>query len=1628
MSFLHGVLQTVKDDESVKTYDKDDLKITKVISDLHNSVGKGRQAFQAAVHKVGNKTGEVTAELGKYYEKISLLDNQPLQVQLQEWSIVLGRIAADLINITNNNLTDLDSTLASQIAHEIKPIQKSVEVLLGAAREGELEKQVQTVDKTLERTKNEIKRDIKERFSKIDESVKDLGKIRGHCFKKICDKLKDAKIFMDNDFNREYANEVKGYFDMVKEAVNNVHTTLSKNKGDLGELVTQARANFVAIKNDVGTTDAALGDTIYGGWQYLRIHIQGLVGDLNGTDLMHRGPPKSGVLRDIVDGVLKYVKGFGEKTTQDDSFENTVDEWIKEILRENEYVGEKVKAYVENNKALRGEYKVEDAKSFSETAIVKIAKHIAGKLESENVIGEAVQEVQERIKAANRDADKIKGYIEAAQFVCSEFIGGVEEVIQNGRIGSVSFDQIAGEIEGQLGVSNSGLKKYDLQEAIKRIMMMLSTTASQVANELHRLVTKSELGTKLKQAIEKVAEISMQFNGVKDDGARPHDYGDNIQTVLDRVVQNIDPLGILLGKTLNTDGSIQGKFKEIEGDLKRLDNLKKGKEQEGSVEYYKDKAEENMRELKREIQSKLEAIEHDVNNANVDLHNAIKALLETLEESQEACLTSVTSAFATLTAEVRALFAQGHKADLAALKKLVEEQKGEIEKIIEKDKSNGVKGLLKRVYGGEFPSSEVPPPATPQPDTLLTKLNEALSQKADGQKVRDLANKFEDYIDGILQYAEYQVSSPSEDPRKRNPTDQSERVRALKGALDTLLTYLRNNSTRDFCFDHISTSYLDALNASLHKLSPAHFHGFHNPLLLDALRSGMDKFTEQLSHAYVNTYSGRIPTEKWVIDKVNSDKTPPEQVLSTEGRNCAKVCLTILEGLRSDLWKLRIECDQSKSPNGTQINRYKHTSFGKWFHERGYTVNSTEGKQTGELQDKKEMNGEKIKSDLLEKKIENADKVESLKQWKDEQNKNSKSKQTNGDITLIDIVDFLRDFSRTCYRFGHYYIPSSPKSPSNIYNMLCWLAGLKYNHMFDRIDEHFKELFDKPDAEKDKAYKNIDHTELSLDATSPVTPTATSKITPKDLTDTLGQVCLFSRNVLIAFLGNGHAEGRYAVDFSCNSDNLLYPTNASACFDMLVDILNRVFCQLRFLCSQCQNGPTLGGWADCWYGRGVGGSAWLCNDRQCPNQQGDPMATQNSNQKHTQKCDQNCNQSVKCGLKSPLQSFLEDGLPGFLPHSITSPGCKLTCSLSNHRGIPCKTPMGFNDISQVASHTKRASHLKDALSYFCGPGSNFKKLCSYLSCLLRRPPQTLDDMLAFYYQFLKHWDNRNVRQHKSVAFDDAVKKANFGDTNTQLNIASIQSSSAHSEKHSKGDLFSLTDCNHQTNWGLPCGKYLHPLTLDIRSIFSENRAGNYLSWVVYCTETFVCLLYDLYASCKKCETPGSRCCDKSCIKTCTVKYTNDQGDAVIPKAGTNHDAECHSIVKCPDTHPTLYKYGFTFTSPDGLSGEGNGGKYKRTCKDFCEALKKVLDKDSVLIQLINDIDEFIWKIREKFSITLVALWSLSLLYLLHIAVVRLDVLRIRSHLRSPSSHRIAAQSLLAAARVRALANVKYFSP
>ncbi|GBE59993.1 hypothetical protein, conserved [Babesia ovata] len=917
----------------------------------------------------------------------------------------------------------------------------------------------------------------------------------------------------------------------------------------------------------------------------------------------------------------------------------------------------------------------------------------------------------------------------------------------------------------------------------------------------------------------------------------------------------------------------------------------------------------------------------------------------------------VNSAQAKLTTHARRQYVEALKFALQQFAEKVTGELSELPGLIENDKHIGLKGFMEAFYGANSGDN-------------INKLENPVD-------LRTVCHSFEKFLGPLNTYIIREIDRLKEEEHKKNPSLQksqdpySKQLNKVYSSLSTLITHIYTKNK----YDNELPTKLAELTATLSDLK---LDGFPNPVtvMLGGISGGCRQLVEVLGDVYISRYDGAAPVT-WKGKKADE--------ISQEGKNCGKVFLTSVMTLFNELYHLFNECTTKWQKCSIQGGK-NGDDLRKYLESAGYKIDNLNKQYsalrvTGKLFDGFNAYGEfnKVPSDF--------DSLDDCVEY---------FRKHDGPVAKL--FDYLHKY----FTVSHISIPSS-RHPSSVYDMLRWLTGLTHNPVYPQLSlTGFSDLFEKPE----KKPGDSEGDDIAFDVEDPDTLEAyPENVTASQLSDSLAEVCHYSYDVLISFLGYGHADGIYAVDFNTNPDKFSYPSNPGACIQLLAEILNRLFHQLRFLFEQCCNGTSHGGWAECHYGQGVGGSAWKCNQYQCPDQMCDQMVTQK------------CKQHPKCGVKSPLQSFLEDGLPGFLPHPYSKSNCKVSCDAPNHRGVPCKTPMGFADISVTASRMSKGSRLYRTLKIFCGTSASpLTKLCSKLTCVLSRPPQTLDDMFGFYQKFLSEWASSGP--HRRDAFEDAVNRANFERPYKHLNVSSIFHSthSVKSKTHTTGDLISLV-CGSKT--AATCGLYLNSISNDISGTFSKKHAGRYLSWIVYITETFYDLLKKLYDDCSKtCGGDKARCRIAKCPQNCNF---NDKSSTA------NHDPSCKSIIQCSTTSSVLCKYGFMLLDRKKLNGTDEV-RYRRTCNDFCNVLEKVLDAESVLVKLFDAIDEFLKEIRFPFMSLLLSLWSLSLLYLLHIAVVRLDVLRIRSHLRSPASHRIAAQSLLAAARVKALNNVKYFSP
>ncbi|CDR71631.1 hypothetical protein, conserved [Babesia bigemina] len=1059
----------------------------------------------------------------------------------------------------------------------------------------------------------------------------------------------------------------------------------------------------------------------------------------------------------------------------------------------------------------------------------------------------------------------------------------------------------------------------------------------------------------------------------------------------------------------HTQGRIQSAIKTVIAIVENLETVP------SDVREKRRKADELMKKLKIDVESIVIGIDLAIITADQTLTKTINDFVEELVKCEKMCkqavddlrnnmLNQIKASFLIVTSSVQQLFATERQADLRALEMLVESQSIIIDGLISNAMRTGVIGSMKTLSG--VPAGHKGD--VTEEHNLLMQLRKKMEE--DGEKVAELVPYVRAYLRPIIVYNKDEIerliaSHPSPS------TDYPSQLKAIFDKLVELLNHLEKDKL--YNYDHNFVDLLASLNSLVDSLSPS----FTSPSpLLAPLKAGLSKFAEQLGRAYVNRYSGKRFNGALLKEVEDSDskkavpalkqKSEKKYDLTPEGRNCAKVCLTIVEMVKGELDVLREKCKLDW--HSKQIDRI--SVLGSFLSDCGYVV-SNRDKQDGELRRSDQMMGSHIHAKIRQAltNVENI-KTHLLKCKSNEDEKTGREKKSDK-FHVLDVLACLHCHLETYYTLGHMASLTAKRNPCSVYEMLVWCAGLHYNSVYEIfVRDGFTGLMEKP--KKKIIQASDDGLELDAeydDLTAYYVDVFPSKIRYDHIHSAINHICATSHDVLTRIIGHGDEYTTYGVDFCNNSLKFRYPTSAEECLDMFLDILRRLFPPLKYLETQCSTAAREYGWAGCHYGKDVQTTNWPCNEH---------SSTKVTCQPNGQaKCEPNCQP------KSPLMSYLNDCLPGHLPHALTDIGCKAKCTTCPRStpGMPCLTPLGFRGFSG----TKREGRdISDVLGKFFDNG-NLKVLFS----LQAKTPSTLPEHFGFALSFVKGWsdvtDTRNHSIKQSIEASIADRSINLYEPPSTL---TDKLRDAYGSKHIPhlnkphlsvyADLSSLAVAKPCSVKDVNCAPYLSSLCIDSYHHLAKKQSNTYLSWSIYLPWTFWDLLNNLYnAFCSiNCQDWGCRGClrgDK-CKKGEHGVVDEDKPSAIC---------QCRSIVDCKGVAPTLYQYGFVFGEASTLNDKAS----PKTCSDFCSQLKNVLHS-KYFERLFEECDNFLWKIREPFSYLVLALWLFSFLYLLHIMVIRLDLLHIKSHLHSPSSHRIAAQSLLAAARVNKLNRVFYLQP
>ncbi|GBE63462.1 hypothetical protein, conserved [Babesia ovata] len=1631
MAFLHGVLKDVYEKQPYKVGKESHLK--SVVDALHSKLCSGHEGFKRVIGHVADGVGrynrEVEGSNNHVKSKIEGFDREMKKLKttvskILETHSVAGtddplkiEQAEELINKrlddylskattfnhtldmhnnqmeTRNAISNLSDKLRGMLdnVHRTMVYEKTRLTDLSDKEKDELRETKEKIKTTLQSAGSCVNTQISERVTAF---ATELRKRVQTIFEKLEIVNRDLPTYVDslqvwiNDTDKDIESaqrhvkaiteQAEGGITSNKNPIEDAVKELEKTRSALDTYISGERSGLTELVNKVNAAITALGEqfpalksrTLPTSIDGIFDNIRTTVAQINGKS----GDAFSMGFEGIKDAFKKYAEGFTQG-----KFEDIVKSWSNEIVDK-----------VGGASGLRG-YLVSHRKlghgngGNLNKLLLAIKREIPSQLKSEVI--EVAAQTFSSTPGENIDTD-LKG----VQAVCKGFADSLYPQI------SKKAGEIIGAIKSDLtslGITKTGDNyEKDLISAVQLILHHLVGAARGAAMELHSLVNEQkqiggeqttmskvieEAHTKAKSLHSQLQQATGKIGG-RTSGTN---HAQAVDTAIKAVKSRAEDITIEI-----TTEALQRLSNEINANLRKLtstisdsayavgltlENLRTKKIGKSPNKGELQKLQQQLHDLKAPV-----SVAHDTAKrflAGVD--NLVKVTIQDLKSDVDGQIDTATKQ---LTTHAQKQYVLSVSSLLVSFSTKVETELQPLPNLITKDLDLGVKGFMKTFEKHFMTSQKSIKGISDIKNTFSPPEKSPLSQAS---------VKLHGSIKRLFQHLQKQEDFKAFFPKTQPSHDAARRL------LDGLETS-----------QHFDPAFVDNLNRLRKSLTTLTAEKSCEPSahILDALREGYSAMIAELDKVYMNVYAGAKPIDKW-SEPLPADQpskptgATPETKLTPNGRRGAKVCLTIVPIVYTALKHLKNGLEEGdwkghKIYNPADRKSSLHELF---FADNGYDVGSPSTISCGELNHRHDFNGSNILNNLNG----DADALFTSSPTPLASPLRSGDQDIPVEYNEEDgVVPKLHSYLKPYAQVGHLATFAATRTPCSVYEQLIWLTGLQFNGVYDKLHEHCDSLFEKkPDAH---------NTELNIPVPIPAYP---NPISNDRIDSTIEHLTSRAYYLLTGIVGHGDAECRYACDYSTNFLKLKYPTNGQDCLHTLLDILRKITPALNFMCKQCSSPAADFGWRDCLYGKGIRSTKWPCNEhvtdqRRC--QANDQSTDKAIGQP---KCESNCQPT------SPLMSYLNDCLPGHLPHQLQSVGCKSICATcpKSTPGMPCITPLEFRAFS---GSTKTGRDMCDIIRAFL----DFDGISCIFS-LAPKPPSTLPEHFGFALSLANGLSGRKPKNVDGVkSFSEAFETSL---SNRSIKIYDVVDDFIMPLCNAYGDgrcgelgcdnshLVSLTSAATCSSNNRHCAPYFQTSCSEVYKYMSNKSADTCLSWSVYLAWKFHECLESLLKSLKDilCEDWGCR----KCIESDTCK----RGEHGV----LQDSCKCFSVVSCRGISPTLYKYGLLF----GDSFTLNQGIYRKKCSDLITQLRKVLNS-KYFQDLFTECDNFLKEIRWPFMLTLLALWSLSLLYLLHITVVRLDVLRIRSHLRSPASHRIAAQSLLAAARVKALANVKYFSP
>ncbi|GBE63209.1 hypothetical protein, conserved [Babesia ovata] len=1091
-----------------------DTGVTTQASLVDRAIEEKRQHLEGQINKGALELErKLDVEVKKIQSELTALKDETLKSEITLLRQALQDAKADIVDLLDN----FDGTHKPQISEKFDQIKSALkDVLPDKKGKSPLDKQVDALKEKVGDTEGvyqhvlrNIKREVNsavtsaaEHLTKVDEAVKrDLWTIRQNVEEQLNKYVKEylrlvteqlriikEKVGKDKNDNKD---SIAKHWEVLTSRITTLVKMINGRDGETGKPYYKG---LKGIKERVkvwreGFTDAKGFEKIVEKWirsilkgnEDVKFWIKQYVDDnkrKNGDGCFNSGiiDTKHSQIEVIKDKIIqKLNRGEFEQTLY---LAGRSGNNIQDNLNAVRFVCEKFAKQV-GEKLAKKANDIKDYKKHLDDLVSQIVTEIEGVCKNGGTATEnehleyAIAITLVALQSASRHTAKALGNFTTAKDKSKRITYNISTNVDAAIAGVALIKDILGDEHGSTNEPGSKITKAlkDLDSQIEKLHgdLRKSTTSSDPASD-PKLI---QIEDSVEKRVENILSDNVGTNG--SEGQVKKNFGEdgfmaayNDETKLnaadgklrDRINKINEPINKYFEKTSSTNidfdalseyiktlEEYNNAIRDVKATVSKLETVP------SSIETMSEETLQLLQELRQNIkrlETQIDGIQENVNNAERNIEEAIVSLHESVNKShikiydetenfRKSLLSAVKSSFDSVKNSVQSLFARQKQAELTQLQSVVTEQLEKIEEIIREDKSTGVKGFLTILREGMF-------------ENFLSRSHPL----KDGMKLSELAVQAVICFEGLFEYFDEELT-PKNSRLVRTLHSQSTgphaaMVENIRSVLNALLGHLINTKLKTYDFDHTFREKVHELTVSVGALSAKTFGEGRNPELLNIFKSGMLAFTTELGHAYVNKYSG-MKFQDELLKKKDSDPSPNH--LTTEGRNCAKVCLTILERVNEDLAYLKGKCDTTNGPwkhnKICETDGNKTNKLGRFFMNRGFTIPLNDGvKQDGQLRCSVNMKGGHICKKLLEKEIGGAKQIDHLKAC-------NATKENEIKFNVLDILTCLRSHLHQYFRVGH--ISSfAKKSPCSIYEMLTWCCGLQYNSAYSKMQQHCKTL------------------------------------------------------------------------------------------------------------------------------------------------------------------------------------------------------------------------------------------------------------------------------------------------------------------------------------------------------------------------------------------------------------------------------------------------------------------------------------------------------------------------------------------------------------------------------------------